>query len=273
MEKKVFTGKTVQEAILNALEELKIEEKDLSYKVLEEGKKGIFGIGAKLAKIEIVSEKEEIVEIIEEKEEVVKEVLPTSEDGEKAKVFLIGLFEYLGVQAEITVTEYEDQIILSLTSEKSGSLIGYRGEILDSLQTLASAVVNTGRETYKRVSVNCEGYREKREEILKALAIKLADKAVAKGRKVRLEPMNPAERRIIHAALSDRDDVKTESEGKDPARFIVIIPNNMKKYEKSNRGNKGGYNGRKPSASSAPRTKKTGFGGATFLGNSLKNDD
>ena len=263
MEKLVFTGKTVQEAVENALSELKIDEKDLSYKVLEEGKKGIFGIGAKDAKIEIVTEKEEKQEEVE-----VEEILPVSEEGEKAKAFLNGLFEYLGIEAEITVIEKPEQIVLSLKSEKSGSLIGYRGEVLDSLQTLAGAVVNTGRETYKRVSVNCEGYREKREEILKALAVKLADKAVLKGRKVRLEPMNPAERRIIHAALSDREDVKTESEGKDPARFIVIIPNNMKRYEKSNRG----YNGRKPSTSSAPKAKKS-FGGATFLGNSFKNED
>ena len=121
-------------------------------------------------------------------------------DGERAVDFLDGMFGMLGVTA---------------TTE-------------DALQVLAGAVANIGREEYKRVVVDCEGYREKREETLKRLANKLAEKAVRYGKKLSLEPMTPYERRIIHAALADSTEVKTASEGKEPNRYIVVIPNNLR---------------------------------------------
>ena len=125
-------------------------------------------------------------------------------DGERAVDFLDGMFGMLGVTATT------------------------RGEMLDALQVLAGAVANIGREEYKRVVVDCEGYREKREETLKRLANKLAEKAVRYGKKLSLEPMTPYERRIIHAALADSTEVKTASEGKEPNRYIVVIPNNLR---------------------------------------------
>ena len=122
-------------------------------------------------------------------------------------------------------------------------MIGHRGEFLDALQVLAGAVANIGRDEYKRVVVDCENYREKREETLKRLANKLAEKAVRTGRKLSLEPMSPYERRVIHSALADNTEVKTQSEGKEPNRYIVVVPNNLRaggdRFEKRGRGGYG----------------------------------
>ncbi len=271
----VFSGKTVEDAIQNGLKALNITLADATITVLEEGKKGILGIGSKPAKVQIIKKETEIEEIIEVKEDIEEKVenLTDGTDADRAVKFLQNLFSHMGIQATLSAQETENLITITLSSETSSGLIGYRGEVLDSFQTLAGAVANKGRETYRRVIVDCEGYREKREETLKGLAVKLADKAVSKGRKIKLEPMNPFERRIIHSALADREDIKTQSEGKDPSRFIVIIPNNLKptreRYAKRDNG-RSGY--RSTERRSAPRAKRTGFG-ATFLGNSLKDKE
>ena len=134
--------------------------------------------------------------------------------------------------------------------------------------------------------VDCENYREKREETLKSLANKLADKALRTGRKVTLEPMNPFERRVIHSALTGNEHVKTESQGVEPNRYIVIIPDNMRPYSRGERSDRrdrndrfsrsGGRGDRRDGRGGFKSEmlkidkKTTGFG--TFLGNSLKND-
>ncbi len=283
----IFSGKTIEDAISNGLKALKLTLEEIDFTVIDEGKKGIFGIGAKPAQVKIVKKEkveeqevektEEIQEVIEKEEPKKEKNLVVGEDSTRAVEFLTKLFTYLNIEVEISAEEQENLITITLSSEKTSSLIGYRGEILDSLQTLAGAIANKGRENYRRVIVNCENYREKREDTLKALAVKLADKAVAKGRKIKLEPMNPFERRIIHSTLADREDITTESEGKDPARYIVIIPKNFKPrnnnkggYKKN--GNGKGYN--KDRKSSAPKAKKSlDFSSITFLGNSLKDDN
>lgn len=128
------------------------------------------------------------------------------------------------IAAATELVAENEEIHINVTAANNNALIGRKGMVLDAAQTLAGAVANIGREDYKRVVVDCENYRENREETLERLAHNLAAKAVRLGRKVRLEPMNPYERRIIHAALSQNSEVTTESEGKEPARYIVIIP-------------------------------------------------
>ena len=146
--------------------------------------------------------------------------------------------------------------------------------MLDALQTLAGAVANIGNDEYKRVVVDCENYRAKREETLKDLANKLALKAVKTGRKVTLEPMNPFERRVIHSTLSENEEVKTESQGNEPNRYVVIIPNNLKSYsnDKNNRQKKGRYDkgAKREPKEEMIRGEKKPLGFGTFLGNSNK---
>ena len=213
----IFTGKTVEEAVKIGLETLGVKESDVEVEVLDEGKKRL--IGSKPAQVRLT--------VIERT------------DGERAVEFLEGLFPLIGADATAQLKSEDEKIVIELTAASAKSIIGRRGEIIDAVQTLAGAVANIGRKDYKRVVVDCENYREDREETLKRVANKLAAKAVRLGKRVRLEPMNPYERRIIHSALMDNPDVTTKSEGKEPGRFVVIIPKNLRTYDKRGRNDRG----------------------------------
>ena len=209
----IFTGKTVEEAVKVGLETLGVKESDVTVEVLDEGKKRL--IGSKPAQVKLT--------VIERT------------DGERAVEFLEGLFPLIGEEVHAELKGEDEKIVIELTAASVKNIIGRRGEVIDAVQTLAGAVANIGRKDYKRVVVDCENYREDREETLKRVANKLAAKAVRLGKRVRLEPMNPYERRIIHSALVDNPDVTTKSEGKEPARFVVIVPKNMRTYDKRDR--------------------------------------
>ena len=209
----IFTGKTVEEAVKVGLETLGVKESDVEVEVLDEGKKRL--IGSKPAQVKLT--------VIERT------------DGERAVEFLEGLFPLIGEEVHAELKGEDEKIVIELTATSAKNIIGRRGEVIDAVQTLAGAVANIGRKDYKRVVVDCENYREDREETLKRVANKLAAKAVRLGKRVRLEPMNPYERRIIHSALVDNPDVTTKSEGKEPARFVVIVPKNMRTYDKRDR--------------------------------------
>lgn len=216
MENNVFTGKTVEEAINAGLEALGLTREQAEITVIEEGKKKL--IGSVKAQVKVVKKPSE---------------------GERALSFIEGLLEILGLNAVCELVSDDDKVEINLTSAESSRLIGRHGESLDAIQTLAGAVANIGRDDYKKTIVDCENYRENREATLKELANKLAKKAVEKRRRISLEPMNPYERRIIHSALSESEEVKTISDGKEPYRFVVIIPANERAYERrDNRGDK-----------------------------------
>lgn len=212
-EKKVYTGKTVEEAIALGLTDMGLTEETADIVVLEEGKKKL--IGSVKAKVEISKK---------------------LSDAERCVEFIEGLLEILQIDCATELVSDGDKAEITLTSMESNRLIGHHGETLDAIQTLAGAVANIGRDDYKKVIVDCENYRASRENTLCALADKLAKKAVEKRRRVSLEPMNPYERRIIHSALSSNEEVKTVSDGKEPYRYVVIIPNNERPYEKRERG-------------------------------------
>ena len=129
----------------------------------------------------------------------------------------------MNVGASIDINENDDCININLSGTKIGVVIGYRGETLDSLQYLVSLVVNKNHDNpYKRVVLDAENYRHKREETLIRVAQKTAYKVKKSGRPYKLEPMNPYERRIIHSALQEYTDINTNSEGEEPYRRIVI---------------------------------------------------
>lgn len=141
----------------------------------------------------------------------------------------------MGLQIIPTVTEKEDEILIDYAGKDIGSIIGKRGETLDALQYLLNCIINKHKkhDDYKKVKVDCSGYREKREGTLKVLAHRMADKAVKEHRPSKLEPMNAYERKIIHLALQNRDDVTTLSKDVEPHRYITIIPSNIdEKYKR-----------------------------------------
>lgn len=196
------TGKTVQDAISLALQELGTTEDNVQVEVLDEGNKGIFGlIGNKMAKVKVT----------------LKESA-----ADKAKTFLLSVFEKMNVGANVDVTEEGDSILLKVSGKDIGIVIGRRGETLDSLQYLTSLVVNRGHEAYKRVVIDIENYRQKREETLVKLANRLAERVMKYRKNVTLEPMNPYERRIIHSTLQNNKYVETYSVGDEPNRKVVI---------------------------------------------------
>lgn len=145
-----------------------------------------------------------------------------SETAKNARDFLKGLTDKMDVPTEIAVCETPEQLKMLLSGENMSILIGRRGETLDALQYLTSLNVNRGREDYLRVSLDTENYRAKREEALRKLAVRMANRAKKSGRRVALEPMNPNERRILHSALQNDPEVTTHSEGEEPYRRVII---------------------------------------------------
>ena len=160
-----------------------------------------------------------------------RELIPVSEEGMKqaeklATDFITGLLEKMGVEGQVTtLPQIEcDQLRLDISGPDMGPIIGRRGDTLDAIQYLGSLVLNNALEEHVRLSVNTENYREKRMESLERLARKMAMKVVKSHRSMTLEPMNPYERRIIHAALQDFNGVTTYSTGTEPGRRVVIAP-------------------------------------------------
>ena len=141
-----------------------------------------------------------------------------------AKEFLTNVARDMGIEISIKVFTNKDSVYVDIEGKDTGTVIGKRGATLDSIQYLTSLVVNKDSENYIRVVVDAEGYREKREKTLEELAIRLAEKAVKTGKSVRLEPMNPYERKVIHTTLQSVESVTTKSEGSEPYRKIVIVP-------------------------------------------------
>ena len=206
-----FVGKTIDEAIELGLKEMNLEKSQANITVLEEPVKGLFG------KIKVMA-KVEIEKIVDEKEKTVE--------------FVKGLVKFLELDVETEVYEKDNKTIIKLISNDSANVIGYRGEVLDAIQTLAGASMNIGKKDYQKVVVDCENYREKREDTLVALAKKLEEKATEMRREVILEPMSPYERRIIHTTLSESQTCTTKSEGKEPNRYVVIIPFDKDEFSK-----------------------------------------
>ncbi len=229
-------GKTKEEAVEAALRELGTTIENVTIQYDEQKSGGIFGFLAKKeyrVKVTQISESTNESTIatkapVEEKtvEAPVEKVsVEASELEERARKFVEEVFESIGISdVEINTSTEEDNIVIKVFGESASRLIGRRGESLDSLQMLANLAVNKGESDYVRVLLDIENYRSKREESLKKYANKMARQATKQRRIIKLEPMNPYERRIIHASLKDDRYVKTYSEGKDPYRRIVIEP-------------------------------------------------
>ena len=268
----------VEERLLSEKEE---SENYLAEKVKTTGKteeKKV--IKEKPVKKENASKTREKSEKVKEKKEVKEDKKDTrnlENEANEAKEFIVKLLAEMNLPCEVEIKGVIGEIEIELKGDNSSAVIGYRGEVLDAIQSLASAVANKESKSYIRLSLNCEDYREKREETLKLLAQRLANKAVTQNKKVRLEPMNPYERRIIHSSLAGSEEVETYSEGEEPKRYIVIVPknykDNRKKGFKKDYGNKGrnknsGFQKEsRPKAYGVEKRDLSSFSG-TFLGKS-----
>ncbi|MFC2948765.1 RNA-binding cell elongation regulator Jag/EloR [Virgibacillus sediminis] len=202
MKELTASGQTVDEAVHSALEQLNTTKDQVDVEVIDQGKKGIFGFGAKRA--------------------VVKVTLHRNPAEETAD-YLKKVTENMGVDVQVHTKIGGKHITYELIGEHLASLIGRRGQTLNALQYLAQLAINRENDRYYTVMIDAEGYRERRKESLEALAIKMAEKAKRLDKKVALDPMPSFERKIVHNTLQNRG-VSTYSDGAEPHRHIVIKP-------------------------------------------------
>ncbi len=220
-------GKNYEEAVEDALNKVGLKKDQVSIEMIEEPKKRIFSIlDHKQVKVR-VTEIEKTEEVEAHSHEARKEPREfTEEEGNVVKEriieFLNEYFERLGLKLDIK-TYVEDNILrFDITGENAGIVIGYRGETLEALQTIAATIGNKGNKNYVKVILDIEGYRKKRIKALEELALKRANTVVERRKSITLEPMNPFERKAIHNALQKHPKVKTVSVGEEPYRKVVI---------------------------------------------------
>lgn len=238
------SGRTVDEAIREALDALGVERDVVEIEVLEEGSKGLFGIlGSRQARVR-VTVKEEPAETETQEDSGVFTVAFDAEDEddaeriqgvdleeareaaiERACNFVRGVAERLGLEVGIETREAEDDIVhINMTGDNVGLLIGRHGQTLDAIQYLCNVVANRRSDVRVRVVCDAEGYRVRREATLTSLAERMAERVALQGRKAVLEPMSALERRVVHLALQDNEKVTTYSEGEEPYRRVIIAP-------------------------------------------------
>ena len=229
----ISEGKTTNEAIENGLKQLKVSKDKVEIKVLEEeNKKSFFSIlTPRVVKVELtlkdnvkVSEKRENRENREEKPK--KEYSQNMEIIEKSKnivdEFLKNWLKQVDQNLEYTIKIEDYVIMIEIKGEAAGTLIGYRGETLNSLQNILVNIANNNAEECVKLLLDIENYREKREKILNELAIKVAKTVLKTGKSVTLEPMSPYERKIIHNSLQSFEKIDNYSIGEGNNRRIVI---------------------------------------------------
>lgn len=160
----------------------------------------------------------------------------SSESETTLKTLAEELLAKMGLEIIVSVEEQEDKFLVEVGGEDAAILIGKRGESMDGFQFLLNALFNKGKkhDEYKRVVVDSNNYKSRREDTLKILAERTAARAIRENQDIRLEPMSANERRIIHAALASSDEVETESKGNEPNRYVVIKLKNKKKKSEEN---------------------------------------
>lgn len=200
-----FSAKTVDEAVLAAAKKLSVAAEEIKYEIISEGKKGLF------------SKQDAVIKVF------------VSTKAARVKAFLEDVVKNFPLNdVDVEVKEKDGTLFVEVSGEEASYLIGRRGDTLNALQYLLGLVANNGEEKYSRITLNINGYREKREKTLESLAKRLANQALRSGRSVTLEPMAPYERRIIHATVQNIDGVSSSSVGEEPHRKVVITCDNPK---------------------------------------------
>jgi spoIIIJ-associated protein len=197
------TGKTVDEAVQAALSELGLELGDVEIEIVEEETKGLLGLGRKEAKVRVYFSTED-------------------DPKETIKFFLEDVLSQMNLAPDVFVSEEDGFYKAEISCSDSGLIIGRKGEVLQALQFITSQVVSRAYDTYIRVIIDTENYRERHKAYLEELARKTADKVIKAKRDFMLDPMSSYDRRIIHTCLQNRENISTYSIGDEPYRKIVI---------------------------------------------------
>ncbi len=219
----IFEGRTTNEAIEKGLKELNVSKKQVEIKVLEsEDKRSFFNIlTPRVVKVELIVKEENHVNEKKERAEVSEESENMAE--ENVKNFLDEFISKLPTNdLKYEIKRDKSDLLVNITGEDTGYLIGYRGNVLNSLQVILNNIANKGINERVRILLNIGGYKEKREKDLKELADKIAGTVIRKRKAITLEPMSSYERKIIHSRLQENTKVETHSIGEEPNRRIVV---------------------------------------------------
>ena len=213
-----MTGKTVEDAIEIALRELDVDRGEVEIDVISRGKAGVFGIGSEPAKVKVSKVVLSSSKEVDSSSDVIRVARETIDE-------LISLMD-VDVMCNLRQAESEEVggPLFEIEGDDSGLLIGRKGETLRSLQFMVRFLVSRKTGERANLSVDVEGYDDRRRQSLSSLANRVAQRVVKTGRSIELEPMNPRERRLVHITLSENGDVYTESSGTGEGRRVVILP-------------------------------------------------
>ncbi|MFD1176590.1 RNA-binding cell elongation regulator Jag/EloR [Paenibacillus puldeungensis] len=232
MNKIVTSGKTIEDAVKQGLAKLGTTEDKVAVNVLEQPSKGFLGlIGVKEAKVELTL-LEEPVSVPSPKGSALESRMPSPTEEkeeyggkapyEEAASFVRDVGENMGLHVDVEVVHGKDHTVLNISGNDLGLMIGRRGQTLDALQYLANIIANRYSDSFIRIVLDAENFRERRKKTLEDLAVRLAGRVVRTRKEVTLEPMSPQERKVIHSKLQDHPEVKTYSKGEEPNRRVVI---------------------------------------------------
>jgi spoIIIJ-associated protein len=219
------TGETVGEAKWSALRELErqrpgLDESAVRFQVVSEGERGLLGVGFTPARVIATVPADAVAP-------APASAAPPDESDlcAEARELVQRIVDGIGVNAQIDVDEDDESITVSCVGPDLGMLIGRHGQTIDAIQYLANAAMYRGHaEERKEVVVDAAGYRARRRASLEALAVRSAERALADGESVELDPMTAVERKVVHIRLKEFDGVETTSEGTEPNRYVVITP-------------------------------------------------
>ncbi|HEV3233723.1 MAG TPA: RNA-binding cell elongation regulator Jag/EloR [Candidatus Dormibacteraeota bacterium] len=252
-----ITGKTIEEALESALQQLNVPPERVEVEVLEEPGRGALGLTSTAAKIRVTVLRENALQ---------------------AEQVLVELLQRMGIEAEVEHRlegHDEGPAIIDIRGEDLGLLIGWRGDTLRSLQLLVNTIVRQNMDEAEPVVIDVERYRARREDSVRELARRAADRAKRNQERIGLDPMQAYERRAVHTALADDPDVSTESEGEGPDRRVVITPKEVRsdrvvdfgtRAPGGDRGGRGGFGGRGGRREGGRDGGRGGYGGRGFGG-------
>lgn len=222
----ISEGKTTNEAIEKGLKELNTTRNNVEIKVLEQEKRSFFDILApRVVRVELTMKDEINENVVKNQKDYVKPEI-SSEELEKIRSkienFLKELLEKIDSSFTYNVKTEDSNIIAEISGKESGTIIGYRGDTLNALQSILTSIANNDNNYKLKVYLNIDNYKEKREKALEELAIKVSKTVLKNNKSITLEPMNAYERKIIHSKLQDMHNIRTHSIGEEPNRRIVI---------------------------------------------------
>jgi spoIIIJ-associated protein len=248
-------GRTIEEAVAAALAQLQVERERVEIEVLSQATKGFLGIGGKKARVRATlrvpltqqlgatptpspTRKKEPPKVNATPVSFIEEeaTAPSPEQGEKASEVLQEILRLMELEATVTLTQHTNEFTLTLVGKDSGALIGYNGQTLDALEYVLNRIITRSDESETHLTLDAEGYRERRRRNLENLALRLGERAKRRKRPVALSPLSPRDRRVIHLALEGDPLVTTRSMGRGYFRRLYIVPEEGARRERGRGG-------------------------------------